>query len=395
MPRRPASRWSASTAPTRRVLRGDVAALAGLQLAAIVLPKATPEAVSALGAEGPPVVAIVETAQGVRLAYEIASTARVVALVLGAADLGAQLWLEPRADGQELLYARSKLVVDSAAAERRGPFDVVHLDVADDDGLEAEALLARTLGLRGKVCIHPRQVAVVNRVFAPSADELEWAHDVLTAYDEAARGGRGALVVRGALVDRALVQRASASSATSTGAPWRLTPRPAPKEWRGRFYEDIDVGDVYAGRLGRTITETDNVWFTCLTMNTNQMHFNVPYAERSRFGKPLVNSGFTIALVTGMSVPDTSENATANLESTDVKLPSPVFVGDTLWVESEILDKRESRSTPSVGIVSMRCRGINQRREVVIEFRRTFMLYKRGAPEVEDSFPGTETHWNV
>jgi acyl dehydratase len=169
----------------------------------------------------------------------------------------------------------------------------------------------------------------------------------------------------------------------------------APKVWRGRFFEDLEAGDVYRSRLGRTITETDNIWFTCLTLNTNQMHFNTPYTERTRFGQPLVNSAFTLALVTGMTVPDTSENATANLEWTDIKLPKPVFVGDTLWAESEILDKRESKSNPAVGIVSMRSRGINQRHEVVIEFRRTFMIYKRDAPEVTDTFPTTDQEWTV
>lgn len=169
----------------------------------------------------------------------------------------------------------------------------------------------------------------------------------------------------------------------------------APKTWRGRYYEDFDVGDVFRSRFGRTITETENVWFTCLTMNTNQVHFNVPFAERTRFGRPLVNSTFTLALVTGMTVPDTSENATANLSWTDIKLPNPVFAGDTLWAESEITDLRESASNASVGIVTMRCRGVNQRREVVIEFKRTFMVYKRDAPEVDDAFPGTDDDWTV
>jgi acyl dehydratase len=118
----------------------------------------------------------------------------------------------------------------------------------------------------------------------------------------------------------------------------------ASKEWRGRFLEDLEVGDVYRSRLGRTITDSDNIWFTCLTMNTNQVHFNEAYAERTRFGRPLVNSCLTLALVTGLSVPDTSENATANLAWTDIKLPRPVFAGDTLWAESEILGLRESRS---------------------------------------------------
>ena len=145
-----------------------------------------------------------------------------------------------------------------------------------------------------------------------------------------------------------------------------------------RYFEDFEVGAVYEHRLGRTVTTADNMWFTQLTMNTNPMHFDVPYAARTRFQQPLVNSAFTLALVTGMTVPDTSENAAANLAWTDIKLPKPVYVGDTLYAESEITDKRESKSNPSVGIVSMRCRGLNQRGEVVIEFKRTFMVYKRG-----------------
>ena len=169
----------------------------------------------------------------------------------------------------------------------------------------------------------------------------------------------------------------------------------APKSWRGRYYEDFDVGDVFRSRFGRTLTETENIWFTCLTLNTNQVHFNLPFAERTRFGRPLVNSTFTLAVVTGMTVPDTSENAAANLSWTDIKLPNPVFAGDTLWAESEITELRESASNPSVGIVTMRCRGLNQRREVVIEFKRTFMVYKRDAPEVEDTFPGTDDDWTV
>ena len=169
----------------------------------------------------------------------------------------------------------------------------------------------------------------------------------------------------------------------------------APKSWRGRFFEDFDVGDVFRSRLGRTVTETDNIWFTCLTLNTNQMHFNTPYSERTRFGRQLVNSTFTLALITGLTVPDTSENATANLEWTDIKLPNPVFVGDTLWAESEVLDVRASRSNAGVGIVSIRSRGINQRREVVIEFKRTFMVYRRHAPEAAEAFPGTDAHWTV
>jgi acyl dehydratase len=168
----------------------------------------------------------------------------------------------------------------------------------------------------------------------------------------------------------------------------------APKEWRGRLYEDMDVGDVYRSRLGRTISEADNTWFTTLTMNTNQVHFNAAFAERTRFGRLLVNSCLTLALVTGLSVPDTSENGAANLSWTDIELPNPVFVGDTLWAESEILTKRDSRSNPSVGIVSLRTRGINQRGETVIRFERSVMVYRRGAREVADLFPTPVSGWS-
>jgi itaconyl-CoA hydratase len=159
----------------------------------------------------------------------------------------------------------------------------------------------------------------------------------------------------------------------------------APKVWRGRFFEDFDVGDIYRSRLGRTVTEADNIWFTCLTLNTNQIHFNTPYAASTRFERPLVNSTFTLALITGLSVADTSENGVANLGWSDVRLPHPVFIGDTLWAESEILEMRRSRSRPDVGIVSIKTRGVNQQAQEVITFERSFMVPLRDA--VDDQFP--------
>ena len=170
----------------------------------------------------------------------------------------------------------------------------------------------------------------------------------------------------------------------------------APKDWRGRFFEDFEVGDVYTSRLGRTVTEVDNVWFTCLTMNTNQMHFNDRYAAGTPFGRTLVNSTFTLALITGLTVPDTSENGAANLEWSDIKLPNPVFVGDTLWAQSEVLGLRESESRPQMGVVTIRSRGINQDGEVVVEFRRAFLCYKRDAPEVQNGrAPAVDSPWTV
>jgi citrate lyase subunit beta/citryl-CoA lyase len=151
------------------------------------------------------VIAIVETAQGLRLAYETACTERVSVLVVGAVDLGAELGLEPRADGLEILHARSRVVVDSAAAGIRPPFDIVHLEIEDDAGLEGQAAFARSLGFRGKVCIHPRQVPIVNSVFLPSEREISWARRVV---DEFEASGEGVLAVNGEMIDLPVVERA-------------------------------------------------------------------------------------------------------------------------------------------------------------------------------------------
>jgi itaconyl-CoA hydratase len=148
--------------------------------------------------------------------------------------------------------------------------------------------------------------------------------------------------------------------------------------WTGRIYEDFEVGDVYRHPLGRTITQTDNIWFTLLTQNTAPLHFDAHYAAQTEFKKPLVNSALTIALVTGQTVTDISQNVFANLGWDEVRLPNPVFEGDTLYSQSEVLDKRESKSRANVGIVSVKTTGYNQDGKTVITFKRTVMVYKRG-----------------
>jgi acyl dehydratase len=148
--------------------------------------------------------------------------------------------------------------------------------------------------------------------------------------------------------------------------------------WTGRVFEDFVVGDVYEHPLGRTITQADNIWFTCLTMNTNPIHFDVEYAARTEFKRPLVNSCFTLALVTGQSVIDLTINGVANLAWDDIRLPRPVFEGDTIYASSEVLETRESASRPKMGIVKVRSTGVNQDGTTVIEFTRTFMIWKRG-----------------
>ncbi|MBX5445120.1 MaoC family dehydratase [Sphaerobacter sp.] len=153
--------------------------------------------------------------------------------------------------------------------------------------------------------------------------------------------------------------------------------------WTGRFYEDFEVGDVYQHPLGRTVTTTDNIWFTLLTQNTAPIHFDHHYSAQTEFGRPLVDSTFTLALVTGQSVMDISQNVFANLGWDEVRLPHPVFEGDTIYSQSEVLSKRESKSRPNVGIVTVRTTGYNQDGVVVITFKRTIMVYKRGhAPTI-------------
>jgi itaconyl-CoA hydratase len=169
-------------------------------------------------------------------------------------------------------------------------------------------------------------------------------------------------------------------------------PEPTVKPgWSGRFYEDFTIGDVYRHPLGRTICEADNMWFTNLTLNTNQLHFNNHYSEGGIFGKPLVNSTFTVSLVTGMSVSDLTQNAQANLAWDEIRLPNPVFVGDTLYAESLVTDKRESSTRPTAGIVSVKTRGLNQDAVVVCTFTRTFLVAKHG--HAPDRFPLTDAPW--
>jgi itaconyl-CoA hydratase len=148
--------------------------------------------------------------------------------------------------------------------------------------------------------------------------------------------------------------------------------------WTGRVFEDFIVGDVYEHALGRTLLAADNVWFTCLTMNTNPIHLDAHYAAKTEFGRPLMNSCFTLSLVTGQSVTDLTQNAVANLGWDEVRLPHPVFEGDTIYSSSEVLETRESQSRPNAGIIRVRTTGVNQDRTPVIVFTRTFMVWKRG-----------------
>lgn len=150
------------------------------------------------------------------------------------------------------------------------------------------------------------------------------------------------------------------------------------RESYGRHYEDFAVGDVYEHRPGRTIGEADNTWFTLLTMNQHPLHFDAAYAAKSEFGRPLVNSCFTLALVVGMSVSDVSQKAIGNLGWSDIRLTAPVFVGDTIYAESEVLSMRESAKRPTQGIVTVRTTGRKADGTVFMTFERSVLVPKRG-----------------
>lgn len=160
--------------------------------------------------------------------------------------------------------------------------------------------------------------------------------------------------------------------------------------WEGRFFEDFEVGDVYRCRYGRTVTEADNTQFTLLTNNTNQIHFNRDYAEKTEFGTLLVNSALTLAIVAGMGVMDVSENGFA-LGWDEITLPHPVFPGDTLYSESEVVEKRASKSRPGQGVVKVETRGYNQHGDIVIRYRRSVMVWKRDHAPARGIFPTPRT----
>lgn len=153
-------------------------------------------------------------------------------------------------------------------------------------------------------------------------------------------------------------------------------------EVAGRCYEDFEVGMILRHPIGRTVSEVDNTWFTLLTNNSNPIHFDKHYSAQTEFGQPLMNSTFTLALVVGLSVSDISRHA-VNLGWTEIDLPAPVYAGDTIYAQSEVLSARESKSRPHMGIVEVRTTGFKQDGTVVITYRRTVLVYKRGhAPVV-------------
>ncbi|HEX4444207.1 MAG TPA: MaoC family dehydratase [Galbitalea sp.] len=162
--------------------------------------------------------------------------------------------------------------------------------------------------------------------------------------------------------------------------------------WTGRYFEDFGVGDIYLHPMGRTLTATDNQWFTLLTQNTSKTHLDVEFARQTEYTLPLVNSTFVLALVTGQSTIDLSFNVYANLGWDEVRIPKPVFEGDTIYSRSIVMATRESKSKPQVGLVTVATEGYKQDGTIILTYRRTFMVYRRGAgPDLSANRPAVES----
>ena len=159
------------------------------------------------------------------------------------------------------------------------------------------------------------------------------------------------------------------------------------REVCGLYFEDFEIGDVFEHRPGRTITEADNIWMSLLTMNPQPLHFDVEFAKKTEWKRCLIDSTITLAILTGMSVRTISGKLVANLGWDKVRATHPLFAGDTLYAESEIIAKRPSKSRPTQGIVTVRTRGFNQKKKLVMEFERTVLVYKRGhSPEAAANY---------
>jgi citrate lyase subunit beta/citryl-CoA lyase len=195
----------------------DMRAVRDLPIDGVVVPKALADDLAAFPTGGLRVLALVETARGIRGAYEIASLASVAAIMIGVVDLASELGATPSADGREFLFARSSLVVDSIAAGLAGPIDGPCTAVGKPDVVRAEAHQARTLGFVAKACIHPAQLPVVHDVFRPSIEELAWARRVVAGAEEAARDGRGVIAVDGEMIDGPVLARARRFLAIDSG----------------------------------------------------------------------------------------------------------------------------------------------------------------------------------
>eukprot|EP00932_Pfiesteria_piscicida_P016532 SRR837773.345.p2 GENE.SRR837773.345~~SRR837773.345.p2 ORF type:complete len:346 (+),score=160.38 SRR837773.345:148-1038(+) len=258
--------------------------------------------------------------------------------------------------------------------------DTVYTDLKDVAGCRVEAVKAAESGFDGKMTIHPNQIDVANAAFSPTAKELQEAKELLAA----AEGQAGAFRWKGQMIDKPHLRQAQRAIDRAAGLDLAEAPKEKPA-WpegphHGKWLEELSVGLVIPHALTRTVTETDNMLFTTLSLNPAKLHLDYESAKATQFGKPLVNSMFTVALLVGMSVLETTHGTTiANLGFEEVLFPRPVFYGDSLRAETEVLKVRESSSNPDRGIVTFEHRAFNQNGDLVCKARRNAMMRKRPA----------------
>lgn len=328
---------------------------------------------------------VTEVPQAPLKAHEIAKALRVEAITWGAEDLSAEIGAKRNRgnDGAYLEVFKLCKSLTLLAAKGAGvqAIDTVYTDLKDVAGCGLEAKQAADTGFDGKLTIHPAQIDVCNKAFSPSADELAHAKELLALAEKEV----GAFRFKGKMVDmphikqaQRLVDRAGSSEGDAAGAAEKPLPAWPEGPRHGKWFEELTPGLIIPHALTRTVTETDNILFTTLSLNPAKLHLDYESAKGTMFKKPLVNSMFTVALLVGMSVLETTHGTTvANLGFEEVLFPKPVFYGDSLRAETEVLKARLSGSDPTRGIVTLEHRAYNQNGDLVCKARRNALMLTR------------------
>eukprot|EP00985_Skeletonema_marinoi_P031601 scaffold37736_cov155-Skeletonema_marinoi.AAC.2 len=361
-----------------------------------------------------------ETPLAVLNIASIAQGPRVCAITWGCEDLSAALGSYNTRDannsGSYLDVFRHCQTMCLLAAKAAGvqAIDGVYQNVRDMDGFQNEANYAKCIGFDGKLTLHPGQISALHKVFEPTREEREEATAIVTMWEQS--DGKGVIEFDGKMIDlphyvraKKVLARVDADDEDDSSKEGTIVSTESdkdtntskdleeeeeevfPRVFMGKYFEDLEIGLKLRHFLTRTVTEADNVFFTCLTLNPAPIHLDHEMSKgndsslsgdgsSSNSGKPLFNSMFTLALLVGMSVPEATHGTTvANLGFSEVLFPKPVYPGDTLRAETIILDRRESKSRPTQGIVTLQHVAYNQRGDVVCKATRTALMKKKQA----------------
>jgi acyl dehydratase len=340
------------------------------------------------------VIVLIETPLGLINVHQIAvSSRRIVGLIFGAEDYLVAMRARHDTQGLSLLMPRAQIALAARGAGIEA-LDTPYLDLDDTQGLSAHAETGRAFGMSGMLIISPRQIRTVHDVYSPSAEEIDSAREMVRLAAQMREAGHGYAVSNHLLVSPSREKEARATLARAAfferhGEGSEQATRPVARDLQvgeeemtvnfGRYFEDFQVGATIKHYPGRTISESDNLLFCMLTMNHHPLHIDAEFAARTQHGRPLVVGTLVFSLVVGLTVADISGHAIANLEYSEVKHLGPTFYGDTLYAETRVLDKRESRSKPDRGIVHVETTAHNQHGEPVLRFQRRVLVPKRVA----------------